>query len=414
MTPLVSLYSRFPVRQRVGRAGMALVGVSAVLAMTALTVVGASSASAAGYENSVGLGTVTPYSALGGSTVTNTGPSVLSGDLGVSPGNSATGFGTPPLGLVNGATNLGNAASASAQSALTTAYLDAAGRPFTSNVGAALMGANSLLPGVYRASSALEVGGTLTLDGQGDPNSVFIFQVGSALTTDTGTAVVLTGAAQACNVFWQVTSSATIEASNTFVGTIMTLASITVNNATTIQGRALARSAGQVTLINDVFTSPACATTPTTTTVTASPATAGGSTTLTARVATAPGVVAPAGTVTFSSSGVVIGTAPVINGVATLTTAVGAATGPRNYTAQFSGLGSYTPSTSTATVLLVTVVPVVTTVPTVPVSATPQLPNTGVSDIGLLGGTGGALVLAGVGRTAFARRRPIARRSSGL
>jgi hypothetical protein len=98
----------------------------------------------------------------------------------------------------------------------------------------------TLLPGVYKATSSLDVGGGLTLNGQGDPNSVFIFQVGSTLDTDSASDISLTNGAQACNVFWQVGSSATLGASSTFLGSILALASITVNAGDTIEGRALA------------------------------------------------------------------------------------------------------------------------------------------------------------------------------
>ena len=191
--------------------------------------------------------------------MTNTGPTILNGDLGVSPGTAITGF---PPGIVNGATHGGDAAAAGAQSDLTTAYNDAAGRTPAASVGGFIGAGQTLLPGVYNASSSLDVGGSLTLDAQGDPSAVFIFQVGSTLVTDSASQVILTGGAQACNIFWQVGSSATLGTGSSFQGTILALTSITVTTGDTVQGRALARN-GAVTLDDDVITAPTCATGPT-------------------------------------------------------------------------------------------------------------------------------------------------------
>ena len=112
------------------------------------------------------------------------------------------------------------------------------------------------------------VTGTLTLDGQGDPNAVFVFQVGSALTTAVSSRVNLIGGAQAGNVFWQIGSSATLGTSSTFAGSILALTSISVNSGVTLNGRALARN-GAVTLIGDTIQRPYRKPTATTTTTTA-------------------------------------------------------------------------------------------------------------------------------------------------
>lgn len=201
----------------------------------------------------VGLGTADPYSVLAGSAVTNTGNSVLDGDLGVSPDEAISGF---PPGLVGGDTNAGNAEAAQAQSDLTIAYNDAAGRASNGVLNAGF-GGETLTGGVYTASRAALLTGTITLDGEDDPNSVFIFQIGSALTTATNSTVALINGAQACNVYWQVGSSATLRTNTTFVGTVMALTSISLQDSTTVDGRALARN-GAVTLINNVFTSSPC------------------------------------------------------------------------------------------------------------------------------------------------------------
>jgi LPXTG-motif cell wall-anchored protein len=361
------------------------------------TVASSATAGAAAYENSVGLGTAASYSVLAGSTVTNTGSSVLGGDLGLSPNNAITGF---PPGLVGGATNNGNAASALAEGDLTTAYLDAAGRaPTGTNLGSALVG-TSLLPGVYNAASSLGVSGAVTLDGQGDPNAVFVFQIGAALTTATSTSIVLTGAAQACNVFWQVGSSATLGTTNTFVGTVMALTSISIDTGTTVAGRALARN-GAVTLDDNVFTQPTCATTPTTTSVTATAGTTGGTSTLTATVAAA-GANAPTGTVTFSSNGVAVGTSPIgSNGVATLTVPAGTTAGTRSITAHFNGLLSYGTSTSTATNLVVTAAPATP----VKTGTTTTLASTGPEHTTTLSLIAAALLLSGIGLMVAGRNR---------
>lgn len=205
-------------------------------------------------EATVDLGASGTYSVLAGSTATNTGPSVLSGDLGVSPGDSATGFGPPAT--VGGQTHLADTEALAAQSALTTAYNDAAGRASSATITADL-GNQNLVAGVYQASSSAGLTGQLTLDGADNPNSVFIFQIGSTLTTAPDSSVILTNGAQACNVFWQVGSSATLDTGTSFIGTILALTSISVNSGATIQGRALARN-GQVSLIDDTFTSSAC------------------------------------------------------------------------------------------------------------------------------------------------------------
>lgn len=206
-------------------------------------------------EAKVGLGTADTYSVLGGQTVTNTGSSVLSSDLGVSPGTAITGF---PPGISLGTTHAGDAQALQAQSDLTIAYDDAAGRAPTALVSGDLVG-KTLVGGVYKSSDPLSVTGTLTLDAQGDPNTVFIFQSASTLITGSNSAISLINGAQACNIYWQVGSSATLGTSSDFKGSILALTSVTVNTDTTVEGRALARN-GQVALDNNVFTAPGCLT----------------------------------------------------------------------------------------------------------------------------------------------------------
>lgn len=233
----------------------------------------------------VNLRTVDSFSVLGGQTVTNTGPSTLDGDLGVSPGDAITGF---PPGTVGGATYKGNAKAAQAQDDLTTAYNDADGRPKVGDNGGDvpvdLVGL-TLVGGVYESAGALELSGELTLDGEGNEDSVWIFKSSSTLITASNSSVNLINDADACNVFWQVDSSATIGTNSDFVGTIMALASVTAQTGATIEGRALARN-GAVTLDSNVFQSADCdepTDSPTSTvTVTAPPVTTTATTTATA------------------------------------------------------------------------------------------------------------------------------------
>lgn len=235
---------------------------------------------AAAQQAPVGLGTAASFAVLGGETVTNTGPSVISGSVGVSPGSAVVGF---PPGLVNdGTIHAANAVALQAQSDLTTAYNDAAGRVTPTNVGPDLTG-QTLVAGLYNNSAAGTLGltGTVTLDAQGDPNAVFIFQAASTLITSSGSTVALINGASSCNVYWQVGSSATLGTNSTFVGTVMALTSISASTGATIQGRLLARNAA-VTLDTNTINSTVCAigpTVPPTTTApptTASPTTAPG------------------------------------------------------------------------------------------------------------------------------------------
>ncbi len=205
----------------------------------------------------VNLGSTVTFAVLGASTVTNTGPSTVTGNLGVSPGTAVTGF---PPGAVTGtyAIHANDGVAVTAQSDLTTAYNDAAavnrnGGPV--NVLPLDIGGLTLTPGLYNTGGALGITGAVTLNGQGSANSVFVFQIGTALTTAAVSSVILTNGATAANIFWQVGTSATLGANSIFAGTILAQISITLNAGAAVNGRALART-GAVTLQTNTLVQP--------------------------------------------------------------------------------------------------------------------------------------------------------------
>lgn len=297
----------------------------------------------------VDLGTSGSYSVLGGSTVTNIGPSTLSGDLGVSPGTAITGF---PPGLAAGATHRADAPAAQAKSDLAIAYDQAAGRASTAAVAGDLVG-RTLIDGVYTSSGPLALSGTVTFDGKGDPNSVFIVQIAKTLITASASNVATINGAQACHIFWQVGSSATLGTASTFQGTIMAMASISVTTSAHVKGRALART-GAVTLDNDVFTSPDCNNsappappTSTATTITSVPstATAGSPVTVSATVASSTGT--PTGIVTVLDNGHAVGTGTLdSSGHATVSFTAGGNAPSGTITVQYGGAPNFAPSVS--------------------------------------------------------------------
>lgn len=206
------------------------------------------------------LGTAGNYAVMAATTITNTGPTIVTSNMALSPGTAVTGF---PPGTVNGEIDSGTDADAIlAHTHLVTAYDDAAAETTTVNLTGTDLGGLTLTPGTYTFDDAAQLTGTLTLDGQGSTNATFIFQIGSALTTASNSTVSLVNGAGGCAVFWQVASSATLGTTTNFQGTIMAMASITMNTSATIGvgglnhgGRALART-GAVTLDSNVITAP--------------------------------------------------------------------------------------------------------------------------------------------------------------
>ena len=199
------------------------------------------------------LGSASSFAVLGASTVTNTGPSLIQGNLGVSPGTAVTGFG--PGTVSGGSIHAGDAVAAAAHADAATAYaaLVAMVSPPANDLTGRDLGGMTLVPGVYHFASSAQLTGVLTLDARGDSNALFVFQVGSTLVTAVNSKVVVINAGTACpgaNVYWQVTSSATIGGGSIFAGNILALASVTLTANAAITGSVLAITAA-VTMDTD-------------------------------------------------------------------------------------------------------------------------------------------------------------------
>ncbi len=239
--PIVSVVRH----RRVAIIAISSLGLAAILLATS---------SPAFAATTVNLGSAQSYAIIAGSTITNTGSSVINGDVGLSSGTSITGF---PPGIISGTTNSGNSAAIAAQTSATAAYGVVANATPAATVAAGSLGGTTLLPGNYH-NSTLTINGTLTLNGNGDANAVFIFQSDSTLVTASSSKVLLENGAQACNVFWQVGSSATLGTTTNFSGTILALTSATLDTGANVDGRILAQT-GAVTLGNNTITVPVCA-----------------------------------------------------------------------------------------------------------------------------------------------------------
>lgn len=194
----------------------------------------------------VAVGNASYFAVLSGSAITNTGETHISGDIGLSPGTSVDGF---PPGEFVGALRVNDNIATQAKLDLTTAYNDAAGRTSKDMVSlSGNIGGKTLTPGLYKSTSSLEISsGDVTFDAKGDQDAVFIIQIASSLTTTSGRKVILSGDAQASNIFWQVSSSANFGTTSVFKGTVMALESITFDTGANLEGKALARN-GAVTM----------------------------------------------------------------------------------------------------------------------------------------------------------------------
>jgi hypothetical protein len=336
------------------------------------------------------LGTAAGYAVLGNSTITNTGLSIINGNLGLSPGTSVTGF---PPGIVNGTQHVTDAAAGQAQLDLGTAYTN-----LSQTIDVDLTGQNlgglTLIPGVYGFSSSAQLTGTLTLNAQGDPNSVFIFLIGSTLTTASNSIVHVINGGSNCNVFWKVGSSATLGTATAFVGNILALTNITLNTSANVKGRLLARN-GAVTLDTNNVSLPICSST-TTTLLSATTIIIGGNVTDTATVTGGAGV--PTGTVIFevSPDGITFFTLGVtktlVGGVATSDSYTPLSAGTYYFQAVYSGDGDYPGSRSGNTAEPLVVNPLgpvkVASVTTTLLSATTITIGGNITDTATVTGTG--------------------------
>ena len=204
----------------------------------------------------VNLGTADDFAVLAGSGITNTGATTITGDVGTYPTATETGFVSVTL---NGTNHFGDATTQGAKTALVTAYDNAEGQtpPTTTYPPIHDLGGETLTAGIYKDPSSFGITGTLTLNAEGNPDAVFIFQAGSTLITEVGSEVVLINGAQACNIFWQVGSSATLKTDSIFKGNILALTDISLQNGANVEGRLLARN-GAVTLIGNTITKATC------------------------------------------------------------------------------------------------------------------------------------------------------------
>ncbi len=221
-------------------------GTAGVLSLMAVILTPESAAAA-----TVPLGTAGSFAVLGSSTVTNTGATTIYGNVGVYPGSAITGVET--ISITGGNIHLGNAVAQQAHTDATTAYNLLQGLSVTSNLTGQDMGSFSLPPGVYKYDSSAQLTGPLTLNFAGVSNVDYVFQIGSTLTTASGSSVNIQNGNSTNHVFFQVGSSATLGTGTAFAGNILALQSITLaTGATILDGSALALT-GAVTMDNNTI-----------------------------------------------------------------------------------------------------------------------------------------------------------------
>jgi Ice-binding-like len=202
----------------------------------------------------VSLGEAENVAVLGSSTVTNTGPTIVTGNVALSsPGVSITGF-FPPGVILDGSIHIGDALANQAHTDAAIAYGQLIGETFTTDLSGQNLGGMILTPGIYHFNTSAQLTGTLTLNTLGDPNATFHFQIGSTLTTDPASMIAFLNGSST-NIFWQVGTSATIDVNSVFYGNVLADQSITVNSGAAIIGRLIAINAA-VTLDTDIITAP--------------------------------------------------------------------------------------------------------------------------------------------------------------
>ena len=202
-------------------------------------------------QSSVALGSTATLAVLAGASITSTGATVITGDMGLSPGSSIGGF---PPGILNGIQHINTEISTQAKLDLTALYNDLAGRTSTDIVTlSGNIGGLTLTPGLYKSTSSLAISsGDLTFDALGNADAVFVIQIATTLTTTSARKVILAGSASASNIFWQVGSSATFGTTSVMKGTVVAMQSITLNTGAKIDGRVLART-GSITLAGNTI-----------------------------------------------------------------------------------------------------------------------------------------------------------------
>ncbi len=205
-------------------------------------------------QGSIAMAGAGNFAILAGSAVTNTGPTTVNGDIGLSPGSSIGGF---PPGILVGTQHINDAVVNQAKTDLATCYADAMGRVCTDIVTlSGNIGGLTLTQGLYKSTSSLAISsGDLTFDAKGNANAVFIIQIASSLTTTSGRKVILAGGALASNIYWQVGSSATFGTTSVLKGNFFVMQSITFNTGATLEGRALTRIGG-ITMASNTLVKP--------------------------------------------------------------------------------------------------------------------------------------------------------------